>query len=169
MPPPANLSITPPDPPPLSSEPSETDVEDPTTPKASQLPQLNLIPDSPTSSMPPPSMIPSRVNAKAMLGLSISTLPPQQRPRQKVVLAPGFSPLDWARLKSSGTDLRVPRPELRRTDLQKTETPYLLRIPPSELKRHRRRNDAWIAINGKVYNVTSYFPFHPGGEKELMG
>jgi len=168
MPPPANLSITPPDPPPLSSEPSETDVEDPTTPKASQPPQLNLIPDSPTSSMPPPSMIPSRVNAKAMLGLSISTLPPQQRPRQKVVLAPGFSPLDWARLKSSGTDLRVPRPELRRTDLQKTETPYLLRIPPSELKRHRRRNDAWIAINGKVYNVTAYLPFHPGGEKELM-
>jgi len=110
MPPPANLSITPPDPPPLSSDPSESDVEDPTTPKASQPPQLILIPDSPTSSMPPPSTIPSRVNTNATLSLSISTLPPQKRPRQKVVLAPGFSPLDWARLKSSGTDLRVPHP-----------------------------------------------------------
>jgi len=25
-----------------------------------------------------------------------------------------------------------------------------------------------MAINGKVYNVTSYLPFHPGGEKEMM-
>ena len=31
-----------------------------------------------------------------------------------------------------------------------------------------RRNDAWMAINGKVYNVTAYLPFHPGGEKEMM-
>src|SRR5277367_111537 len=107
MPPPANLSITPPDPPPLSSDPSESDVEDPTTPQPSQPPQLNPLPDSPPSSMPPPSIIPSRVNTNALLSPSISTLPPQKRPRQKVVLAPGFSPLDWARLKSSGTDLRV--------------------------------------------------------------
>jgi cytochrome b involved in lipid metabolism len=46
--------------------------------------------------------------------------------------------------------------------------PFLLRVPPSELKKHRRRNDAWMAINGKVYNVTAYLPFHPGGEKEMM-
>ena len=44
----------------------------------------------------------------------------------------------------------------------------MLKIPPSELKKHRRRNDAWMVINGKVYNVTAYFPFHPGGEKEMM-
>jgi len=25
-----------------------------------------------------------------------------------------------------------------------------------------------MAINGKVYNVTAYLPFHPGGEKEMM-
>lgn len=113
MPPPANLSITPPDPPPLLSELPDPDAEDPTTPKASQAPQLNLIPDSPTSSssMPPPP-IPSRGPKNTSLGLSVSTLPPQQRPRQKVVLAPGFSPLDWARLKSSGTDLRVSNPPL---------------------------------------------------------
>lgn len=26
----------------------------------------------------------------------------------------------------------------------------------------------WTAIYGKVYNITAYLPFHPGGEKELM-
>lgn len=41
-------------------------------------------------------------------------------------------------------------------------------ITPSELKEHRTRNDAWAAFYGKVYNITPYLPFHPGGEKELM-
>ena len=25
-----------------------------------------------------------------------------------------------------------------------------------------------MALNGKVYNVSAYIPFHPGGEKELL-
>ncbi|EEB91853.1 hypothetical protein MPER_09723, partial [Moniliophthora perniciosa FA553] len=44
----------------------------------------------------------------------------------------------------------------------------LMRIPPSVLKQHNKRDDAWSAFNGKVYNITPYLPFHPGGEKELM-
>jgi cytochrome b involved in lipid metabolism len=36
------------------------------------------------------------------------------------------------------------------------------------LKTHNRKEDAWTAINGKVYNMTPYLPYHPGGEKELM-
>jgi cytochrome b involved in lipid metabolism len=44
----------------------------------------------------------------------------------------------------------------------------LMRIPPSVLKLHNKKEDAWTAINGKVYNITPYLPYHPGGEKELM-
>lgn len=36
------------------------------------------------------------------------------------------------------------------------------------LKEHRSRDDAWSAFSGKVYNITAYLPYHPGGEKELM-
>jgi cytochrome b involved in lipid metabolism len=36
------------------------------------------------------------------------------------------------------------------------------------LKQHNKRDDAWTAINGKVYDMTAYIPYHPGGEKELM-
>lgn len=43
-----------------------------------------------------------------------------------------------------------------------------MRITPSMLKQHNKRDDAWSAINDKVYNVTPYLSFHPGGEKELM-
>ena len=44
----------------------------------------------------------------------------------------------------------------------------LERIPPSVLRLHNKRDDAWAAFNGKVYNITPYLDFHPGGEKELM-
>jgi cytochrome b involved in lipid metabolism len=44
----------------------------------------------------------------------------------------------------------------------------LTRIPPSVLRLHNKRDDAWAAFNGKVYNITPYLDFHPGGEKELM-
>lgn len=43
-----------------------------------------------------------------------------------------------------------------------------MRIPPSVLKLHNKKDDAWSAINGKVYNLTPYLPYHPGGERELM-
>lgn len=36
------------------------------------------------------------------------------------------------------------------------------------LKQHNKRDDAWSSFNGKVYNITPYLSFHPGGEKELM-
>ncbi|PWN93812.1 cytochrome b5 [Acaromyces ingoldii] len=76
--------------------------------------------------------------------------------RRKVVLQPGCSPLDWARLKSSGD------PSLRAYVMG------MLRVKPSELKLHNKPDDAWSAFNGKVYNITPYLRFHPGGEKELM-
>ncbi len=30
------------------------------------------------------------------------------------------------------------------------------------------RNDAWTILGGKVYNITPYLPYHPGGEPELL-
>ncbi|KAG6865783.1 hypothetical protein C0991_011775 [Blastosporella zonata] len=91
---------------------------------------------------------------------SLTVLETTERPvkpsknRNKVALAPGHSPLDWASLKSSGTDLRG--------------VDSLSRIPPSVLKQHNKRDDAWSVFYGKVYNITPYLAFHPGGERELM-
>jgi cytochrome b involved in lipid metabolism len=33
---------------------------------------------------------------------------------------------------------------------------------------HNKRGDAWAAFCGKVYNITPYLSFHPGGEIQLM-
>lgn len=46
----------------------------------------------------------------------------------------------------------------------------LLRVPPSLLKLQngRKGRDAWTVYQGKVYNITPYVPFHPGGKGEIL-
>ncbi|XP_058117878.1 cytochrome b5 reductase 4 [Anopheles ziemanni] len=76
-------------------------------------------------------------------------------PRNKTALKPGHSLMDWIRLGNSGTDL----------------TGTGGRVQPvshAELAKHDRLDDAWMAIRGKVYNVTRYMNFHPGGADELI-
>ncbi|KAF2157585.1 cytochrome b5 [Myriangium duriaei CBS 260.36] len=76
--------------------------------------------------------------------------------RNKIQLKPGHSPLDWATLTRSGKNL--------------AGVPGLQRVTPSMLKFHhgRKGRDAWASYRGKVYNISPYLPFHPGGEGELM-
>jgi cytochrome-b5 reductase len=37
-----------------------------------------------------------------------------------------------------------------------------------ELEKHKTVDDCWICVRGKVYNVTHYLDFHPGGVDEMM-
>ncbi|KAI0359780.1 cytochrome b5 [Trametes cingulata] len=110
---------------------------------------------------PPPSLASRRPGVSSSSGSSSLMVPPtttrpppQPAKKGKVALAPGHGPLDWANLKKSGQNLRG--------------TDTLLRVTPSMLKEHRTRDDAWSAFGGKVYNITPYLPYHPGGEKELL-
>eukprot|EP01116_Phalansterium_solitarium_P024794 TRINITY_DN918_c0_g1_i1.p1 TRINITY_DN918_c0_g1~~TRINITY_DN918_c0_g1_i1.p1 ORF type:complete len:505 (+),score=158.16 TRINITY_DN918_c0_g1_i1:111-1517(+) len=41
-------------------------------------------------------------------------------------------------------------------------------ITMAELMQHNRANDCWIAVRGKVYDVTGWVPKHPGGEDPLV-
>ncbi|KAH6756466.1 Fatty acid/sphingolipid desaturase [Perilla frutescens var. hirtella] len=41
-------------------------------------------------------------------------------------------------------------------------------ITSDELKKHNKREDLWLSIQGKVYNVTDWAKQHPGGEVPLM-
>jgi len=81
-------------------------------------------------------------------------------PRNKVGLQKGFSLMDWIRLTKSGKDLTgVGGPRVNGK---------LREVTRAELRKHRTRRDAWMAINGAVFNVTSYMDFHPGGWDELV-
>ncbi|KAH8826280.1 cytochrome b5 [Flagelloscypha sp. PMI_526] len=135
---------------------SETEQEDDTPPSFPALNSAQRISSSTTNSTSLPAPGSSSLMPPPPFALQtwLTTTEKPKKPREKVALAPGHSPLDWANLKSSGEDLRG--------------VDTLLRIPPSILKQHRKKTDAWTAIGGKVYNITPYMPFHPGGEKELM-
>ncbi|XP_058054026.1 cytochrome b5 reductase 4 [Anopheles bellator] len=89
------------------------------------------------------------------LGTKTSSGSATGNPRNKTALKPGHSLMDWIRLGNSGVDL----------------TGTGGRVQPvnhAELAKHNRPDDAWMAIRGKVYNVTRYMDFHPGGPDELM-
>ncbi|KAK8381739.1 hypothetical protein O3P69_015059 [Scylla paramamosain] len=86
---------------------------------------------------------------------SSEELAPEGNPRNKTALKPGRSLMDWVKLGHSGADLAGTKGTL-------------LDVTPQELAKHSKRNDAWMALKGKVYNVTPYMEFHPGGEEELM-
>ncbi|KAF9912963.1 hypothetical protein EC991_007577 [Linnemannia zychae] len=86
--------------------------------------------------------------------LAACSTDPKSKRRIKFALAPGHSPLDWARLTGSGKDLRG--------------VDSFGRYTLEDVKQHKSYDDAWTVLNGKVYNMTAYLPFHPGGEKEIM-
>ncbi|XP_063829512.1 cytochrome b5 reductase 4 isoform X2 [Ostrinia nubilalis] len=76
-------------------------------------------------------------------------------PRNKCALQPGHSLMDWIRLGNSGKDLTGVGGRVRP-------------VSPAELASHNTQKDAWLAIRGRVYNITHYLPYHPGGPEELM-
>ena len=171
--------VMPPPPIPVIQPPTtDSDEEDePTTPKATRAQPLRAMPPPPippkaTGRIPTLPKFPAANSAQRTTrgplpnrnpGGGLAPPPTHsskpEKPSRKVTLDPGHSPLDWARVSGPNADLRGVEPS----------TPYL-RVTPSMLKKKtgRKGNDAWMAINGKVYNVTPYAKFHPGGIPELM-
>ncbi|RAL58827.1 hypothetical protein DID88_009137 [Monilinia fructigena] len=137
-------------------------------------PRLNALPNFTSSSLAPPLEAPSQTAHQPPTELPnpppLSQRPPSPHPQpippcppnpaKRSCSLPNHSPLDWAHLSSS------PLANLRGLP---PSTP-LLRVPPSLLKKFtgRKGKDAWTALGGKVYNITPYLPYHPGGEPELM-
>lgn len=61
--------------------------------------------------------------------------------------------MDWIRLGGSGVDL--------------TGTGGVITgVSHAELAKHNKPDDCWIALRGRVYNVTRYMDFHPGGKNQ---
>lgn len=75
--------------------------------------------------------------------------------RTKVALKPGHSLMDWVRLCKSSKDMAGTGGKL-------------LTITPQELAKHYEPEDCWCVIRGRVYNITPYLNFHPGGVDMLL-
>jgi cytochrome b involved in lipid metabolism len=48
-----------------------------------------------------------------------------------------------------------------------TPTPQSTGLTASTVAKHNTTADCWIIVNKKVYNVTQYIPFHPGGTNTI--
>ncbi|KAK7416350.1 hypothetical protein QQX98_005295 [Neonectria punicea] len=131
-------------------------------PPSGRLPSLAQFPAANSAQRargPPPNRGPPAPSTSLGLAPPPTHSSRPSKPNRKVLLTPGHSPLDWARISGPNADLRG----------VESSTSYL-RVTPSMLKRMtgRKGKDAWMALNGKVYNVTPYADFHPGGVPELM-
>ena len=42
-------------------------------------------------------------------------------------------------------------------------------IAVSEVAKHQTKDDMWSAVDGLVYDLTTFIPKHPGGKKIMQG
>lgn len=47
-------------------------------------------------------------------------------------------------------------------------TGKMVNITKADLSKHNSPTDCWIAVSGKVYNVTDFLGDHPGGKKAIL-
>ncbi|RWR77736.1 cytochrome b5 domain-containing protein RLF [Cinnamomum micranthum f. kanehirae] len=77
--------------------------------------------------------------------------------RQKVPFEKGFSQMDWLKVTRTHSDLAGLRGQSNRRF-----------ISLDEVKQHKTGDSIWTVLNGRVYNISPYLKFHPGGVDMLM-
>lgn len=87
-----------------------------------------------------------------------------EKARGKVVLQPGFSLMAWMRLSNDGTDLTGGARAVDEDEDEASWKEWTL----DEVKKHGSPDDAWMALHGRVYNITPYLNYHPGGVDTLL-
>ncbi|KAH8321626.1 hypothetical protein KR074_010532 [Drosophila pseudoananassae] len=129
---------------------SDSSLKPPTSNAPLRPPQVTALASSGGLQLPQTAQ--QKLNSSASSSASGSAT---GNPRNKCALKPGFSLMNWIRLCNSGADLSGTGGRV-------------VPVTKTELALHNKVNDAWMAIRGRVFNVTRYMDFHPGGVDELM-
>jgi cytochrome b involved in lipid metabolism len=77
--------------------------------------------------------------------------------RTKVPFEKGYSQMDWLKLTRTHPDLAGLKGESNRR-----------LITMDEVKQHKSGDSMWTVLKGRVYNISPYMNFHPGGVDMLM-
>lgn len=80
-------------------------------------------------------------------------------------LEPGHSQLHWMRLTSTAEDQTR---GVGLADPDDVEARKCAVWSIDEVRRHNSRNDCWMVLRGRVYNVSAYLRYHPGSVEEMM-
>ncbi|KAH8253146.1 hypothetical protein KR032_003723 [Drosophila birchii] len=134
---------------------SDSSLKPPASNKPLKPPQVVALSGS-SGGLQLPVTAPQKLNSSSSNGnTSSASGSATGNPRNKCALKPGFSLMSWIRLCNSGADL---------SGTGGRAVP----VSRNELALHNKVDDAWMAIRGRVFNVTRYMDFHPGGVDELM-
>uniref|UniRef100_A0A1D1XUP0 Cytochrome b5 reductase 4 n=1 Tax=Anthurium amnicola TaxID=1678845 RepID=A0A1D1XUP0_9ARAE len=77
--------------------------------------------------------------------------------RSKVPFEKGYSQMDWLKVTRTHPDLAGLKGESNRR-----------RITMEEVRQHKTEGSVWTVLKGRVYNISPYMKFHPGGVDMLM-
>lgn len=77
--------------------------------------------------------------------------------RSKVPFEKGYSQMDWLKLTRTHPDL---------AGLKGQSNKRLISM--DEVKQHQTEGSMWTVLKGRVYNLSPYLKFHPGGADILM-
>ncbi|OVA05146.1 Cytochrome b5-like heme/steroid binding domain [Macleaya cordata] len=97
----------------------------------------------------------SKVPVKSSEEQRISTKKPIVR--AKVPFEKGYSQMDWLKLTRTHPDLAGLKGESNKR-----------LISMDEVKQHRAEGSMWTVLKGRVYNISPYLNFHPGGVDMLL-
>lgn len=131
---------------------SDSSLKPPASNKPLRPPQVVALAES-TGGLQLPVTAPQKLGANGTSSSASGSA--TGNPRNKCALKPGYSLMNWIRLCNSGADL---------SGTGGRTVP----VSREELALHNKVDDAWMAIRGRVFNVTRYMDFHPGGVDELM-
>jgi len=113
------------------------------------------------STLPPSERLSNREDDQTETKVPINTKP-AHGVRRKVPpskgVQKGFALHDWMTLQRASRDLA----QLKGAQIRPA-------INASEIQQHNDVHDAWISLRGKVYNITPYLHYHPGGVPILKG
>ncbi|KAM0942519.1 putative cytochrome-b5 reductase [Dioscorea sansibarensis] len=77
--------------------------------------------------------------------------------RTKVPFEKGYSQMDWLKLTRTEPDLAGLKGQTNRRH-----------ISIDEVRQHKEDGSIWTVLKGRVYNISPYMKFHPGGVDMLM-
>merc|ERR1712113_1304607 len=87
-----------------------------------------------------------------------------EKARGKVAIESGYSLMAWMRLSASGTDLTAGFGAVDEDEDEELWKEWT----QDEVMQHSSADDAWMVLHGRVYNISPYLRYHPGGAEILL-
>ncbi|KAL3000334.1 hypothetical protein AAZX31_09G207800 [Glycine max] len=116
---------------------------------------LSFIVTSTASSRPSESttkLVPTQANNSSLKSPAQKNSVKKPTVRAKVPFEKGYSQMDWLKLTQTHPDL---------AGLKGQSNKRLISM--DEVRKHQTEGQMWTVLKGRVYNISPYMKFHPGG------